>query len=275
MRFHPLRLAVRLPAFAIVTGAAFVVHVACVPLLRVVGARRRAARWSSTLFRVWARLVARILRARIRVRGRPPEPPFLLVSNHLGYMDLVLFASHVDCVFVARSDVARWPVFGPMCRSVGTIFVDRRARWEIPGVIDRIEQVMDHGRGVVIFPEGTSTGGSEVLGFRPSLLEAAIRTRVPVSCASVTYRTPASARSAHLAVCWWGSTGFVPHLLGLFDLPGFVGRVSFAAETVSESDRKLLAVKSREAVLRQFRAVPRPYRSRTGPISAGQPVRPP
>ena len=76
----------------------------------------------------------------------------------------------------------------------------------------------DQGRGVVLFPEGTSSDGATVLRFNPSLLEAATCRTLPVFYASLTYETPPRTAPARLAVCWWGDMNFVKHLMGLKQL---------------------------------------------------------
>jgi 1-acyl-sn-glycerol-3-phosphate acyltransferase len=62
----------------------------------------------------------------------------LLVSNHLSYLDIIVLSSIQPCVFVAKGDVARWPLFGWLARAAGTIFVDRDRRLSSPNSIDVI-----------------------------------------------------------------------------------------------------------------------------------------
>jgi 1-acyl-sn-glycerol-3-phosphate acyltransferase len=189
------------------------------------------------------------------VEGRPPEPPFFLVSNHLGYVDVVVLGAQFPCVFVAKADVAHWPVFGALCRVADTIFIDRTSKRDIPRVIARIRQVLASGRGVVVFPEGSSTNGAEVLRFRPSLLETAAIAGIPVSYASLSYSTPPGAPPAHRAVCWWDEQTFASHFLGLLGLPEIRASVTFGGETIQERDRKILAERLQYAVRAQFRPV--------------------
>ncbi len=124
------RAASRLIALCCVTAGLYFSWLAVAPLaLPWPDASRR---WRALIFRAWARAVCRIAGMRVGVRGVPPRGAFLLVSNHLGYMDVVALASVSDCVFVAKSEVAGWPVLGHLCRSVNTIFVNRRRRRRPP-----------------------------------------------------------------------------------------------------------------------------------------------
>jgi 1-acyl-sn-glycerol-3-phosphate acyltransferase len=192
---------------------------------------------------------------RVTRADAPPTPPFVLVSNHLSYVDVILLAARLPCVFVAKSDVAGWPVFGKFCIAVDTLFIRRDAKRDIPRVMRGIEAVLASGRGVVIFPEGTSSPGRAVLPFRAPLLEVAVRAGLPVHHASLTYRTPLGAPAAEEAVCWWDDTPFLRHLWRLLGLPRFDAEVSFGEEAIVENDRKLLAARLRHAVEREFRPV--------------------
>ena len=185
---------------------------------------------------------------RIDLRGTPPVAPFFLVSNHLGYVDVVVLGGLLDCAFVSRADVADWPFFGWASKAGNTVFVDRGRMRDIPLAIQRISGLLDRGIGVVVFPEGTSTDGSSVGSFKPSLLEAAAQARIPVSYASVTYHTPrgGSART---------DVNFAAHLVRLFRLPRIEAIVEFGEQRFLEADRKVLAGRLWQAVVQQFRPV--------------------
>lgn len=217
--------------------------------------RGNVSAWRARVLQWWASGVGLILGMRLTVAGSPPPPPFFLVSNHLTYVDVLVLASQLRCTFLAKSEVARWPVVGSLVRSVDTMFIDRESIRDIPRVIRLIEETLGKGVGVVVFPEATSSRGATVLPFRPSLLEAAARARMPVSYATLTYRTPEGAAPAHLAVCWWGDMAFFRHLLGLLRLREFHATVTFGAKSIQEEDRKALAEKLWRAVGEQFEPV--------------------
>ena len=204
---------------------------------------------------LWARAVARIIGMRIRAEGIPPSPPFLLVANHLGYTDVVLLASRVRGIFVARGDLAHWPILGALTRCVGTLYLDRSSKRDLPRIAAEVKKALEQGFGVFFFPEGTSSDGAGVLPFKPSLLETAAGLLMPVSFASLTYDTLPDAPPARLAVCWWGDMTFFPHLWELLALRGFEARIRFGEVRVLEPDRKRLASSLREAVLSRFEPV--------------------
>lgn len=212
------------------------------------GSRRGRLRVRNFIFRNWARWVLRALNVRLTTRGKAPQSPFFLVSNHLSYIDILILASRVDAVFIAKSEIQSWPIVGFLCRSVGTLFVDRTSRSDVPRVVAEIDRVLADGQGIVLFAEGTSSRGVEVLPFRPPLLEVAARRLIPVSYASLTYRTPGDSPPAHLAVCWWGGMAFGGHAWRMFGLPGFDATLSFGEKPITDGDRKRLAERLQAAV---------------------------
>lgn len=234
--------------FCLLTGGLYLLWLAVFPFVFAGAARR----WRNFIFRSWAGAMITLLAIKMSVRGIAPAPPFFLVSNHLSYLDVIVFAARLDCVFVAKSEVAGWPIFGLMGRSMNTIFVDRRNRRDLSRVNELIDQAHRAGQGVILFPEGTSTCGEGVLPFKTGLLETAVSAGHPVSYASLSYRTLPNEEPAHLSVCWWGEMTFLPHLFGLFHLTEIETTLCFGAAPIQESDRKLLAEKLHSAVQANF-----------------------
>jgi len=248
-----LRVSWRLVALGVVLVAYFPIYL--VGRLAIGPWPATGLRWRNFIFRSWSRSILWVLGVEVAVDGKPPAAPFYLVSNHLSYIDIILLASRLDAVFVAKAEVADWPVLGPVCRAIGTIFVDRTSRRDIPRVMDRLQQTLAGGQGVVLFPEGTSTCGARVEPFRPPLLETAVRSGHPVSYVAISYRTPEGLESAHTAVCWWGGREFVGHLLNLLALPGFRASLAFGDDQFLEADRKHLAERLWQAVDARFEPV--------------------
>jgi 1-acyl-sn-glycerol-3-phosphate acyltransferase len=227
-----------------VTGVALVILgtgtlLAAGSLLLALAPRFRR-RFRERMFRAGSRGVLALLRAEVRVSGPVPEPPFLLVTNHLSYVDVLVLGSRLPVRFVAKAEVRRWPLLGPLCRGLGTIFIDRSDRRDIPRVLAEIERSLDRGEGVILFPEGTSSSGESVLPFRSPLLALPARLGLPVHAAALRYDPS--------AVCWWGERSLAPHLLDLFRLKRIEATVDFAPEPVVDSDRKRLAERLRDAV---------------------------
>jgi 1-acyl-sn-glycerol-3-phosphate acyltransferase len=222
---------------------------ATLPLPRARRALRRQ------VFHRLARFVAWLLGVRIEVEGELPARPFLLVSNHLSYLDVVVYAAMTPIRFVTKQEVRDWPVFGLLARSMGSIFVDRAAKRDALRALDELAGAMAAGDGVLLFAEATSTAGRSVLPFRPALLEWAAQTGHPAHYASIGYRTPAGCPPAHLAVCWWGDMTFLRHLSELAQLPWIEATVRHGDAPIAERDRKRLADRLHQAVSAQFTPV--------------------
>jgi 1-acyl-sn-glycerol-3-phosphate acyltransferase len=212
-------------------------------------------RWRQLALRTWARAALRVLSVRITVCGLPPARPFLLVANHLGYLDVLVLASVAPAVFVAKSEVRSWPVLGLLARAMGTVFIDRGRPRDAVRVLRRLERLRESGEGIVVFAEGTTSPGDGVLPLRPALLASAARQGWPVHHAALGYRAPLDAPSARTAVCWWGDMPFAPHVRRLCEMRGAAARITFGPVAVADPDRKRLAYRLHRALVRDFTPV--------------------
>jgi len=202
--------------------------------------------------RLWAVLIARVIGMRVAVHGVVPPAGSLLVANHLGYIDVVALWCATNGVFVAKAELASWPVVGLLGRAARTIFIDRGRKRDIPRVLSEMARRLRSGETVIVFPEATSSAGDGVLPFRSPLFQASVRSGVPVTCASLAYRTGPDAPRADEAVCWWGDMTFVDHLYRLLRLPDFDATLRFTPARIGAGDRKQRAREAREEVTACF-----------------------
>lgn len=218
---------------------------------------------SSPDFENWRRLyfggacrgILARLGIRVQMRGEFPDSGGVLVTNHLGYLDVLVLASLGPTVFVSRADVEHWPLIGPLTRWCSTIYIEREKRDQLPEVISRMGAALRTGSQVVFFPEGTSGAGDEVMPFRPSLFGAAADGATTVRAAVISYSTVDGDPPARDSVCWWGDAGFVRHFYGLARLRQVEASVGFLEDEFRSSDRKELARRSHEAISRAFEPV--------------------
>lgn len=242
------RAATRILAFSFLSAVAAFAY----SFVSLFFALERKRRLQNRIRQFWAGKIAAIIKMKITVQGAPPEAPFFLVSNHLSYVDIIALMSKLDCVFIAKSDVADWFAMGRLARMAGTIFIDREKNRSILPVLKKIDDALENRTGVVIFPEGTSTKGTKVLPFKSSLLEIAAHKSLNVHYASLSYSTPNNSTPASLSVCWWGDVTFQDHFWRLCQLPEINVLITFGANTVKDKDRKELAKKLWSEVNAQF-----------------------
>ena len=197
--FRVIRAAIRLLTFLLATLFFQTAWLIGKALLPIHSRLRRTVR--KLIFTGWSRSLAAIVGMRVHLEGKPPQPPFFLVANHLSYLDIILLAGTLECTFIAKNEIAGWPGMGWLASGIGTIFIDRKNFQDIPRVISLIDETLAKGLGVILFPEGTSTMGNAIRPFSPALLEPAARAAYPVSYAAIRYVTPPSEPPAHAAVC--------------------------------------------------------------------------
>ena len=200
--------------------------------------RRRRVHARAVWLHRWCQFACRVLGLRVTARGTIPASG-LLVSNHLSYLDVVVLSSLRPCVFVAKRDVASWPLFGWLARAAGAIFVDRERRLLSDKAVDLIREAIGGGTAVVLFPEGTSSDGSTVLPFKSALLESVVQLRCPVGSASIDYALDHG--SVADEVCYWRDMTLVPHLLNLFFKRVIHANYSISPAKVRAGNRKEIA----------------------------------
>ena len=179
------------------------------------------------------------------VRGQPPSVG-LVVSNHLSYLDIVIISSIMPCFFVSKAEIKRWPYFGEAARTGGTIFIDRKSRASTAEVAGQIGERLKLPVPVLLFPEGTSSDGAQVLRFHSSLFEPAVAAGAAITAVAVRYRLEAGRQERDL--CWFDDTAFLPHLWKTLGAAGFSAEVTFG-EPHKYPDRRAAADTTHDEVV--------------------------
>jgi len=190
-------------------------------------------------------MVLRRLGISRRVFGATPAKG-LIASNHLGYLDILLYGATVPCVFVSKMEVRAWPLLGLLASLGGTVFIDRKSAASTAEAARRIEDLLTAGVLVLVFPEGTSSDGAGVLRFHPSLFEPAVVAGAPVTAAAIGYSSGGGAGERDL--CYYGEISFAPHLIETLELLDIVATLRFGFPQFY-GDRKQAARLTREAVV--------------------------
>jgi 1-acyl-sn-glycerol-3-phosphate acyltransferase len=174
----------------------------------------------------WSRGLCRILGLRLQACGTPHAGATLFVANHISWLDIFCIAAVCPTQFLAKRDVAGWPLFGWLCRRAGTAFIRRGGDNGAGEATEQLVWRLRQGERVLVFPEGTSTTGETVRRFYPRLFQAAILARCPVQAIALRYPC---AEGVHPTVPFVGDDELLPHLWRLLGEPGLVAELQFGA----------------------------------------------
>ncbi|HKS64086.1 MAG TPA: lysophospholipid acyltransferase family protein [Xanthobacteraceae bacterium] len=241
-----MRLIVVVVAFALVT-------LPLMPLQWLAVALKSPLRRRIPVF--YHRFVCRLLGIRVRVTGAPMDRrPLLIVANHSSWLDISIITAQAPVVFVAKSEIATWPLFGVLAKLQRTVFVERDRRAKTGAVNAAIAQRLAEGDPVLLFGEGTTGDGNRVAPFRTALIGAARDAIVaagdvpqiwvqPLSIAYVAQQGIPLGRHLRPRVACYGKMKLFPHI-GAIARSGAVDVTVTWGEPVAysgETDRKALA----------------------------------
>ena len=233
---------------------------------------------------LYHRILCALIGVRIREVGRrSKESPALILSNHVSWLDICVISALAPVVFVAKSEVARWPVFGWLAKLQRTIFINRQARHQTGAATREIAGRLLGGDAVVLFAEGTSSDGIRVLPFRSSLVGAVHHalgnsthhSRIsvqPMSLAYVGFGGVPMGRGLRERVAWYGDAELIPHLLQVISAGAVDVMVSWGEATAYDmsTDRKAITRDAEKSVRRMTAAALRVAPLRATPASSHQ-----
>ena len=216
-------------------------------------------RWVPYLYH---RILCVLIGIRIREIGkRSPDFPLLILANHASWLDIVVITALTPAVFVAKKEVAGWPIFGWLAKLQRTVFIDRERRHRTGAATQEIAQRLNGGDAVVLFAEGTSSDGNRILPFRSALIGAVHHvignsthhdrvTVQPLSLAYVNLNGLPLGRAFRTRVAWYGDADLIPHLIGVCSTGAVDVTVSWG-EPISydmSADRKDIARVAEQSV---------------------------
>jgi 1-acyl-sn-glycerol-3-phosphate acyltransferase len=170
------------------------------------GRRRHAVvRW-------WCRGVLRIIGVRLTHRGEIARGAVLYTANHVSWLDIPCLGAFLDAAFVSKADVLRWPVIGALARQAGTIFLRRGEADASAHTADRMTWTLTARRGVIVFPEGTTTDGRRTAHFHARLYQAATRTDSMTQAIAIRYPHPERPDEVHPRAPFIGDDALAGHL---------------------------------------------------------------
>lgn len=253
-----VRAALTLPLFSVA---------ASVLILLYIPARRFRWRAAGLLQMAFHRLALWTLGIRLHVHGRPArERPLLLAANHASWIDISAYSAVMPLSFVAKREVGTWPLIGFFARLQHSVFIDRTRRGAAADQADSIGRRLAEGDAIVLFPEGTTSDGNQVLPFRSSLFGAA-RTALDEAGIEAVFVQPVAiaythmlglplGRSGRSIVSWVGDQDLVPHAKELLAASDFDVSIVFGEPIRFDhsADRKKVSLDAEAAVRRLLAA---------------------
>jgi 1-acyl-sn-glycerol-3-phosphate acyltransferase len=207
------------------------------------------------------RVLCSLLRIRVRINGKPVRSrSVLFVSNHVSWADIVVIGSIAPVAFIAKREVANWPLVGITAKMQRTVFVDRARRHQTGDAVAEIVKRLASGVPVVLFAEGTSSDGNRVLPFRSALLGAVEEVAShsgtdsiliqPMSVCYTGQQGIPMGRQHRPLVAWYGDLDFMPHIKTFIELGAVDALVTYGEPVIADgtTDRKAMTKKLEDTV---------------------------
>jgi len=201
-------------------------------------AHRMIRWWSTTLLRIFGMRSVR--------HGQPLADPVLFVANHTSWIDIVMLHSQRAACFVAKAEIAGWPLVGWMAATGGTIFHRRGSNHSLASVMQVMVERLGEGRSVAVFPEGGSGYNGVLKVFHARIFQAALDANVPVQPVGLRF-----ARDGRRVIDagFREHEGFLANIVRLLGEPPMDAEVHFLAPVPASPDaRRRMAELSRERI---------------------------
>ena len=203
--------------------------------------------------RKWCAQLLTIFKMRLSVIGaeRLEDPHYLMAANHISWIDIHVINAFKPHYFVAKAEVASWPVFGWMAKQLGTLFIERGKANSIRKMVPELAAQLRQ-KAICIFPEGTSTDGRQVASFKSNLFEAAIMAEAPVYSVAIQYFEVQTGKKT-IAPAFIGDMGLLDSIWNLICSPPICAEIRISARLPALKDRKTLAELSQSLIAGQLR----------------------
>lgn len=203
--------------------------------------------------RHWCKQLLDIFKIRLSVIGaeRLEDSHYLMAANHISWIDIHVINAFKPHYFVAKSEVASWPIFGWMAKQLGTLFIERGKSNSIRNMVQEVAGQLNQ-KAICIFPEGTSTDGKQVAPFKSNLFEAAIVANAPVYALAIQYFDVRTGTKT-TAPAFIGDMGLLDSIWNLICSPPICAQISISAKLPALNKRKALAELSQSLIAGQLR----------------------
>jgi lyso-ornithine lipid O-acyltransferase len=226
-----IRSSIRIPGYLLMS----LVYVMVLFIIRLIFGADRAK--NHRLLLHYIRSVHRLMGIRVSIKGELPDEPSILMGNHRSYVDAVMIPAKHPVVFVGRVESKSWPIIGWGATLLGTIWVNRKDPSSRKQTRESVKDRLRDGFGIVIFPEGTTHIGPDLLEYRPSMFYISAEGGFPITPIAIEYKDP--------NIAWVGQSKFVPHAWKQFGVRHIDVKVSYGP-TFRHTDGAEMLKKTRQ-----------------------------
>ena len=194
------------------------------------------------LIKRWSSLLLKIFKINLVVNNDLKKilskKNYLIVSNHISWLDIFIINSAYPVAFVAKQSISKWPILSWLVKASETIFIDRKRITKIKETSKEVENFLENKGSICIFPEGTSSDGSKLLNFKSNLLQTAINKNISVLPIAIQYLQNQNFCSAP---AYYAELSLLDSIRNLIRFDNIEAKLTILTEIKSISDRKVLA----------------------------------
>jgi 1-acyl-sn-glycerol-3-phosphate acyltransferase len=202
------------------------------------------------ILKSWSRQLLAIFNIGIQIEGQQPtrgEGGCLMVANHVSWLDIFVLNAIHPSRFIAKSEVRTWPVIGWLCRRSGTIFIERAMRQDASMINQRVSLLLKQGACIGLFPEGTTTDGTQVGHFHSALIQPAIDAGVKLCPIALRYQNEEGYLSS--AAAFTGDTTLVQSIWKILRAPHLNALVVFTPALLAANENRRVLARTAQAAI--------------------------
>lgn len=198
----------------------------------------------------WSAKSLSILNVRVVTHGQVPDASTaktLFIANHISWIDIWAIQQVHSVNFVAKSEVRDWPVIGWLAEKTGTLFIERARRHDTGRTSNSMDQGLREGKCLCLFPEGTTTDGTELKPFKTGLLQAVINAEATLQPVAIRYPNPDG--TPNTAIAYDGDITMLQSMRSVLRQQEIVVELHFAAPIAArDQERRHLSHQARHAI---------------------------
>jgi 1-acyl-sn-glycerol-3-phosphate acyltransferase len=228
---------------------------------------RATAQQRLELNRAWSLRMLQLCGMRLVVHndGVRLDEGALVVANHISWIDIYVINAWRPTPFVSKAEIRKWPVVGWCAQQLGTVFIQREKRSDAKRIMHELADRLNSGELMCVFPEGTTSDGTQLLPFHANMFQAPVSASRPVQPLCLMYEDAQGRQST--APAYIGEMSLGESLDALLRGGPLTAHVYVGAPLAPGADRRLLAAEAQASVQAALAALQDPEARRSGQIA--------